>query len=257
MSPPSVPAARPVALNLRTYKAAVYASMVGMIGELELPPGVRLVEEELAQRFDVSKTPVREALLLLESDGLVRLEPYHGATVTWLSLEEYQELLFMQDALEHAALPLVVADITARDLRAIGDLVERTRRKRQEGDSHGFSVVGAQFHERLFTIAHSPRLIRAVMSLITGPTRRYEKVFMHQYPDTWDLEMDILSGRFERVRVGDAEGAAEHVRQGRAAMLTLIRQRLDDPAIAPYLAPVEPIRAPHRRRARAAPAIRG
>jgi DNA-binding GntR family transcriptional regulator len=241
-----------VALNLRTYKAAVYASMVRMIGELELLPGARLVEEELAHRFNVSKTPVREALLLLESDGLVKAEPYHGATVTWLSLEEYQELLFMQDALEQAALPLVVADITARDLKVIGDLVERTRRKRLEGDSQGFSVVGAQFHEKLFTIAHSPRLIRAVMSLITGPTRRYEKVFMHQYPDTWDLEMDILAGRFEHIRAGDAEGAAEHVRQGRAAMLALIRQRLDDPAIAPYLAPVEPVRPARRRQTRTA-----
>jgi len=246
-----------VALHLRTFKAAVYASMVRMIGELELPPGVRLVEEELAHRFAVSKTPVREALLRLEADGLVKIEPYHGARVTWLSLEEYQELLFMQDALEHAALPLVVADITERDLKAIGELVERTRRKRLEGDSHGFSVVGAQFHERLFTIAHSPRLIRAVMSLITGPTRRYEKVFMHQYADTWDLEMDILSGRFEHVRAGDAAGATEHVRRGRAEMLTLIRQRLDDPAIAPYLAPAEPARSSRRRRTRAAMVVGG
>jgi len=241
-----------VALNLRTFKAAVYEWLVRMVGELELPPGVRLVEEELANRFHVSKTPVREALLLLESDGVVKLEPYHGATVTWLSLDEYQELLFMQDALEQAALPLVVDGATPRDLRVIGDLVERVKRKRQEHDSYGFSIVSAQVHERLFTIAHSPRLIRAVMSLITGPTRRYEKVFMHQFDDIWDVEMDILAGRTDRVRAGDAEGAAEHVRQGRAVMFTMIRERLDHPAITPYLAPAEPKR-PRRRTRRVSP----
>lgn len=243
MPPPYArPTRRPAGFNMRTYKAAVYEALLRMIGELELPPGRRLVEEELANRFDVSKTPVREALLLLEADGVVRLERYRGATVTWLSLEEYQELLFIQDALEQAALPMVVEGITPRDLDALKGLMERVRRKRQDHDSHGFSVVGAQVHERLFTVAHSPRLIRAVMSLITGPTRRYEKVFMHQFEDTWDLEMSILEGRVERVRAGDADGAAQHVRQGRAKMLALIRERLDDPAIAPYLAPEVPER---------------
>jgi DNA-binding GntR family transcriptional regulator len=236
------PARRPASFNIRTYKAAVYESLLRMIGELELPPGRRLVEEDLANRFDVSKTPVREALLLLEADGVVQLERYRGATVTWLSLQEYQELLFMQDALEQAALPMVVEGITPRDLDVLGDLMERVRRKRQDHDSYGFSVVGAQVHERLFTVAHSPRLIRAVMSLITGPTRRYEKVFMHQFDDTWDLELSILEGRVERIRAGDPEGAAQHVRQGRARMLELIRQRLDDPSIAPYLAPAVPVR---------------
>ena len=93
MPPPYArPARRPASFNMRTYKAAVYESLLRMIGELELPPGRRLVEEELANFFDVSKTPVREALLLLEADGVVKLERYRGATVTWLSLEEYQEL---------------------------------------------------------------------------------------------------------------------------------------------------------------------
>ncbi len=249
MPRPSTRATRPAPLSVRTYKAAVYDSLGRMISELDLPPGARLVEDELAGRFNVSKTPVREALLVLESDGLVSLEPYHGATVTWLSLEEYQELLFIQDALEQAALPLVVEGATEKDLRVIGDLTERVARKRREGDSLGFAVAGAQVHERLFSIAHSPRLIRAVMSLITGPTRRYEKAFMHQFQDTWDLELDILAGRVERVRAGDPDGAAEHVRRGRAAMLAKIRERLDDPAIAPYLRPATPVRPRRTRRA--------
>ena len=93
-----------IRLNLRTYREAVYETLRGWIGELELPPGSRLVEADLAMQFEVSKTPVREALLLLEADGLVKLEPYQGATVTWLSLDEYEELLYMQDALELPAL---------------------------------------------------------------------------------------------------------------------------------------------------------
>lgn len=230
---------RPVALNLRTYKAAVYETLTRMIVELELPPGTRLIEAELATRFSISKTPVREALLLLESDGLVKLEPYHGATVTWLSIEEYQELLFLQDALEQAALPIVSERITKREVDAIASLIERLERKRREHDSRGFMEVGAQVHERLIAVAHSPRLVRAVMSLIQRPTRRYERVFMHQFDDAWDVELGITVGRFEHVRDHDPDGAAEHVRRGRGLMMELIQSRLDDPRIAPYLAPEE------------------
>src|SRR3990170_8847191 len=225
---------QPVSLNLRTYKVAIYETLTRMIGELELPPGSRLVETELAARFNVSKTPVREALLLLESDGVVKLEPYQGATVSWLSVQEYEELMFIQDALEQPALPRVAERISRRDLDAIGRLVERMKRRRRDHDSHGFFEDGAVMHERLFAVAALPRLVHVVMSLILHSTRRYERVFMHQFDDTWDVEMGIITGRFENIAAGDPEAAAARVREGRAAMLGLIRERLDDPRIAPY-----------------------
>jgi DNA-binding GntR family transcriptional regulator len=238
-----------VSLNLRTYKAAIYKTLTRMIGELDLPPGSRLVEAELAARFNVSKTPIREALLLLESDGLVKLEPYQGATVSWLSVQEYEELMFVQDALEQPALPRVVERISRRELDAIGRLVERMKRSRREHDSRGFFEEGAVMHERLFAIAGLPRLVHVVMSLILRPTRRYERVFMHQFDDIWDIEMGIITGRFENIAAGDPAAAAARVREGRAAMLGLIRERLDDPGIAPYLAP--PVETRPRRVSRA------
>jgi DNA-binding GntR family transcriptional regulator len=228
---------QPVSLNLRTYKAAIYETLTRMICELDLPPGSRLVEAELAARFSMSKTPIREALLILESEGLVRLEPYQGATVSWLSIEEYEELMFLQDALEQPALPRVVERISRGELDAVGRLVERMKRRRRERDSRGFYEASAAMHERLFAVAGLPRLVHVVMSLILHPTRRYERVFMHQFEDIWDIEMGIVTGRFENVAAGDPATAAARVRDGRAAMLGLIRERLDNPQIAPYLAP--------------------
>jgi DNA-binding GntR family transcriptional regulator len=246
---PSVPD-NPVSLDVRTYKAAIYETLTRMIGELEFPPGSRLVEADLAARFHTSKTPIREALLLLESDGLVKLEPYQGATVTWLSVEEYEELIYIQDALEQPALPRIVERITSRELADLDRVVKRLERRRQERDSRRYLEEGAILHERMFAVAGSPRLVHVVMSLILHPTRRYERVFMHQFDDTWDIELGITKGRFEHVRAGDPEGAAACVRDGRIAMLDLIRDRLDDPAIARYLAPpaeVRPRRAARNR----------
>ena len=92
-------------------------------------------------------------------------------------------------------------------------------------------------HERLFAAADLPRLVRVVMSLILRPLRRYERVFMHQFDDAWDIEMGIITGRFASIAARDAEAAAQQVREGRAAMLSLIGGRADDPKIASYLAP--------------------
>ena len=75
-----------------------------MIAELELPPGTRLVEADLVSRFNVSKTPIREALQQLEGNGLIELEPYVGARVSWLSVDDWEELEFIFDALEQPAL---------------------------------------------------------------------------------------------------------------------------------------------------------
>ena len=66
--------------------------------------------------------------------------------------------------------------------------------------------------------------------------------------------MEIITGRFENIAAGDPEAAAARVREGRAAMLALIRERLDDPGIAPYLAP--PVETRPRRVARAPGVVR-
>ncbi len=106
-------------LNLRTYKRAVYEALLEMIVSLELPPGERLVESDLAGRLGVSKTPVREALAMLESDGLVEATPYRGASVRWLSMNESMEQGYLVDALEMPAYPMVIERITKAEL-AVG-----------------------------------------------------------------------------------------------------------------------------------------
>ena len=74
--------------GVKTYKGAIYDALVEMIAELGLPPGTRLVEADLVSRFNVSKTPIREAFLQLEGNGLIELEPYVGARVSWLSVDD-------------------------------------------------------------------------------------------------------------------------------------------------------------------------
>jgi len=69
----------------------------------DLVPGNRLREVEIAERFGISRTPVREALKRLEQQGLVTHEPYHGAVVTVLDYLEIGELYFVREVMEGTA----------------------------------------------------------------------------------------------------------------------------------------------------------
>lgn len=224
-------------LGVRTHKAAVFERLASMIVELELPPGTRLVESELSALLHVSKTPVREALLLLESEGLVEIKPYQGAAVTWLSVDEYREIHFLLDALELPAVALVIESISRRDLQAAGQLVKRAERARLAEDSLLFGELTTQIHQRLFSAAPSRRLTRFVSALVARPGRRYARVFQHQFADAWDVEMAVVKGRYQGIANGDPEEAAAVVRGGHAQLIELARGRTHHPLVQPYLNP--------------------
>jgi DNA-binding GntR family transcriptional regulator len=221
-------------LNVGTYKSALYDRLGTMIAELELLPGARLVETEMADAFRVSKTPIREALLLLEAEGLVRLQPHQGATVTRLSMAEFEELLFIQDSLEQTALPLVIGRITDEDIGRIQIDIDRAVTARQQGDSRGCFLAGIAVHQALFGVLAFGHMSRILSGILVRPIRRYERALVHPLPAAWDAELQVLTGRFEHVRRRDPEGARRVVQEGRARMLELARVRAEDAEVATY-----------------------
>jgi DNA-binding GntR family transcriptional regulator len=224
-------------LGVKTYKGAIYDALAEMIAELELPPGSRLIEAELAARFQVSKTPIREVLLLLEGDGLVELEPYVGASVTWLSVDEWEEMLFIFDALEQPALKRVSDRITPSEIAAVQRLVDRLARRRAERQSLAYATTMRQLHRQLFAPTGYPRLLEMINRLLRGGARRYQRIFVHAFDDAWDTELGLIRGRFEGIARGDPEAAAAAVAGGHAELVRLARQRTDDPRVSPFLGP--------------------
>lgn len=228
----------PIALHVPTYKQAVYVALRDMIVELDILPGTRLVESELAARLGVSKTPVREAIGLLETDGLIEVAPYRGATVRWLSVEEMHEGAFLIDAIEMPALPLVVKRITKVELAAVGGLVRQLELARSADDGPAFRKLTAEIHLQLFGSIGYPRLDRFI-SIIVGPINlRYDRVFC-QFDDAWDVQLELIVGRFQGIKRGDPDEAAAAVRRGRARMAELNMPRLSHPLVAPLFGPAE------------------
>jgi DNA-binding GntR family transcriptional regulator len=223
-----------LSLDVPTYKHAVYGRLRDLIGSFALPPGERLVEADLAARLNVSKTPVREAIALLEADGLVEVFPYRGAVVRWLSVNEMLEQGYLVDALEMPAYPIVVERITDRELVAIRRVATQLARARKKRDERRFGELAVTIHSRLFACTGFPRLQRLIR-IVLGPVGlRYDRILTYPFDDAWDVLTDLSIERVEAVRQRDAELARTVVRTHRAQLETLALERVKRPEIARY-----------------------
>ena len=217
-----------------TFKAVAHRRLEDAILELELPPGMRLIEADLAKRFQVSKTPIREALLLLANDSLVELVPHTGARVTSLSIEEYAQLVDLLDRLELPSLPAITASITSQELDCLDALVVELREAREVEDGVRFRNLLLQMHSKFFETASFPHLTNLIEK-VGRLTRRYECAFTHHFPDTWNLELQLVADRIEFFRLRNAEGAARRIREVHGTLTRILQERANHPDLTPYL----------------------
>ncbi len=221
-------------MNLRTHKRATYETLRDMIVSFDLPPGERLVEKDLAARFGVSKTPVREALALLEADGLVETTPYRGAIVGWLSRNEIAEQGFLVDALEMPAYPIVVERITDAELAVIDDVAKELVRARRERNEPRYGELAVRIHLLLFACTGFPRLIDLIRVVVGPVGLRYDKALVYPFEESWDALLDLALSRIEAVRHRDAAEVRTTVAEHRQRLRDLYEIKLTDPSIARY-----------------------
>jgi DNA-binding GntR family transcriptional regulator len=109
----------------RLLREDVYEAVRGDIVTGELRPGQFLGEEGLASRLGMSRTPVREALVRLQRDGLIEIVPHRGAFVRWPSSKDVEEVFDIRIAVEGAALRKAFPRLDEAVLRALLDRLER------------------------------------------------------------------------------------------------------------------------------------
>lgn len=127
----------------------VYAALRDSIVTAEFHPGQRLSESDLAERFGVSRTPVREALVRLRDDRLVEIVPQLGTYVTRISHEAVGDAQFVRESLECAAVRLAAQRASAEDLEALDAILERQHEAHQAADVARFYVFDDELHRSL------------------------------------------------------------------------------------------------------------
>jgi DNA-binding GntR family transcriptional regulator len=136
-----------------------------MTGRLE--PGEQLGEADLAAHFEVSRGPLREAMQRLVSEGILHAITNRGVFVSELTLEDVRDVYRTRSVIERGALE-VVLDEGQREATAaeLDEVVRRMRRAAATGDRPAVSDADQHFHEVLVEASGSPRLIRAMRTLL-------------------------------------------------------------------------------------------
>lgn len=208
----------------RTVKSSLTESLRDEILLGELMPGQSLRLEEVAGRFEVSTTPVREALRELESEGLVTIFPHRGAVVTKLSSDDLKDIYDIRAVLEEMATRLAVPHTNEQILTQLHGYIE-------EMDNHIGELVtlvklNHKFHITLYA-ASGRRHLCELTSMLRFRTQHYLHAFITYLGGMPQAQVDhraILAACKDK----DADGAAsliyEHVISVGHAIVDYVRQ---------------------------------
>ena len=189
-----------------------------------LEPGTRLRQEDLAEVFDTSRIPVREALRVLEYEGLAASEPHRGFTVTSLDADQIEEIYDLRIVLESHAVRLAIPLLTEQDIAALQQLYDAMEATE---DSDMRLAKREEFYFRLYGVTARPRLTGLIGRLRQEVARslRWKRV---QHSPSHHAVF------FDAIKAGDADTAcaelASHYRKV-AALLRRFLREAKDPAL--------------------------
>ncbi|MGY0018014.1 GntR family transcriptional regulator [Streptomyces sp. cg35] len=201
-----------------------YETLRRRIVEVELQPGERLVERDLAADLDVSRIPLREALRLLAAEGLVLLVPHRGALVAPFTPSDVRDLFDVRESLEALAARLAAERGDTAGLSRLERRLRQARAATRTGDRKGIAAANAGFHTDIVELAANP-LLSNMMRPLEARTHWLFRLTAQRDPAQQCAEHEEL---YEAIASGAGERAGElamaHVTSGRATSLALAEQ---------------------------------
>jgi DNA-binding GntR family transcriptional regulator len=177
-----------------------------------LAPGERLIERELIEMLQVSRTVVREALRQLESEGLIAGDTKKGMVVRTLTESEARDLYAIRSLLEGLAARLFVEQADELQVKRLGEALERTAEAYEAGDPRRILRTKSQFYEILFAGAASEALSSMLASLHARISRWRAMGLGHPKRSTRRSKESIDNLRALYAAIRKRDGAkAEHV----------------------------------------------
>lgn len=153
----------------RTTQELVFEFLRDAILSGRLRGGAHLVQDKIANELNVSRVPVREALLQLESEGLVRMEAHRGASVVWLSADEVAEIFDIRALLVASAIRRVVPQLSDEQIERLAQIADRQER---ESNMAARVRLNHTFYATLFESLNRPRL-RSMIEKLEREVERY------------------------------------------------------------------------------------
>ena len=210
----SVPARR--SLGHHVYEKLKQAIIRG-----DLAPGSRVVESQVATAMDISRTPVREAIHKLEREGLLKRFPTGRLFVVGMTRAEIEETFGIRSVLESYAARLAVKRHKEHELRGLEDKIAEYQVCLDKGDMEALLRINTEFHDLLYTLSRSPKLINMINDLREAIYRVRQVILKNEEWARTSNDDHRLIVKFIRKRDSEAVErlVREHMRKGQFIVL--------------------------------------
>lgn len=193
----------------------------------DLPAGSDHLETELALRLGMSRTPVREAALMLEAQGLLELRARKGVRILPISIRDMEEIYDVLTALESmAAAQAAMRGYGADDLAALDATIADMEAALHQTDREAWAAADDRFHSELVRLGGNSRVV-TITGLMADQVRRAKAVTLYMRPLPVQSNVDHR-GVLEAIRDGDADASSRihqaHRAQARQVLIALLTQ---------------------------------
>lgn len=209
--------------SVPSLRERAYAELRSRIVNLVYAPGQRILERDLAAELEVSRIPLREAMQMLQNDGLVVAVPRQGAIVAPFTADDVRDLFDVRESLEVLAARLAAERADEAGLAALRARMQEAREAVARHDDPAVAAANSGFHRVLVEVAANP--------LLSGLMRPLEARVQWLFHLTRERDLvqqcDEHQELYDAIAARDAERAAriafDHVTSGRADSIALAR----------------------------------
>jgi DNA-binding GntR family transcriptional regulator len=176
-------------VNLNDYKPlreVIFDTLREAIITGELKPGERLMEVKLAEKMGVSRTPVREAIRMLELEGLVDMLPRKGAHVAELSVKDIMDVLEVRAAMDSLATRLAAERISDEEIKELKQIQMQFVSYSEKENLQGTIKKDVEFHELIYRASRNDRLLQITNNL-REQIQRFRVIYLKDYSSPGNL----------------------------------------------------------------------
>jgi DNA-binding GntR family transcriptional regulator len=204
----------------------VFERLRGMIISLELPPGSPLSRAALASQFGVSSTPIRDALMRLEEEGLVEVFPQYATVVSQVDVRLAQQAHFLRQAVELEIVRMLALRHDQAFAAELNATIARQQHYAKAGDLEKFMAADNEFHSQLYAAADK----QDIWSLVRSRSGHIDRLRRLHLPSPGKAQDIVRHHKLiaKAIEAGDPDEAQKHVRthlSGTLSELAQIRAR--------------------------------
>jgi DNA-binding GntR family transcriptional regulator len=218
-----------VGINRRYLHDEVAERLRALIGAGDLAPKARVNELELSQRFGISRTPLREAIKILATEGLLELLPNRGARVASLSGKEIDEMIEVLAGLEATAGDLACRAIAPDEIAAIEVRHKAMVEAWKRGDEPTYFRLNREIHEAIMQASRNG-VLQSLYANLAGRIQR-ARYSAHKTAEQWRQAIDDHNEMLRLLKAGDRERLSSlmraHVRSKKPVIAAAFGERAD------------------------------